>query len=464
MFVLLYSDILRVSITIALSDMPLANTMSSGRLMSVCLFAIFGRGWERIPNHLPANAGITSKDLLAFMLFWMIQFPLMFIHPRHMRYLYVFKAIYTPATLFGVLGWAVAKNGGSLGNITGLGKKHAEGSELAWGMVQAVNAVMAALCPILINTADVARYARRPSDTSWAQFGAILISKVGVMFIGCATTSAAAGPNVIGKVFWNVWDLYHAILTTYYSPSARAGMFFASTGMMCAVLATNVGTNSLPVGADITGIFPRWINIRRGQVLCALLAPLLVPWKIIANAQSFLAFLGSYTVMLMPICGIMVADYFLIRKGNIHVPSIYNASPDSIYMYYKGWNLRAIAAWVAGVALTIHGINGNLNPKKTSQASKNIYKLGFILSGLMGFLTYWALCVIWPVETAPKERSGTVLLFEELASSEGFFDGESVATITGRIEGEGDDITDNGSESVDDKEARVKEKGAGDYV
>lgn len=282
--------------------------------------------------------------------------------------------------------------------------------------------------------------------------------------IGCATTSAAAGPNVVGKVFWNVWDLYGAILKNYYSPAARAGMFFASTGMMCAVLATNVGTNSLPVGADITGIFPRWINIRRGQVICALLAPLLVPWKIIASAQSFLAFLGSYTVMLMPICGIMIADYFLVRKGNIHVPSIYDIRPDSIYMFYKGWNLRAVAAWVAGVALTIHGINGSLNPTKTSQASKNIYKLGFILSGLMGFLTYWALCLVWPVDVLPIEKRDSVLAFEELSINEGFFEGESVATITGRIEGEGDDVSDRGSESATDKEARIKEKSAGDYV
>ena len=74
--------------------------------------------------------------------------------------------------------------------------------------------------------------------------------------------------------------------------------------MMLAIIATNAGSNSLPVGADISGLWPRWINIVRGQVLCASLAPLLVPWKIIASAQSFLTFLGSYTVFLMPTCGV----------------------------------------------------------------------------------------------------------------------------------------------------------------
>lgn len=335
-------------------------------------------------------------------------------------------------------------------------------SFLPYRVIHELTRICKALCPILINTADVARYARKPRDTVIPQFASIMFSKVFMMFIGIATTSAASGPNVVGKLYWNVWDLYHAILINYWSPAARAGIFFASTGMICSVLAINIGTNALPVGADISGIFPRWVNIRRGQVACALLAPLLVPWKIIASAASFLTFLGSYTVMLMPLCGIMICDYWIIRKGNVHTPSIYNSAPGSIYMYWKGWNLRAIVAWIAGVALTIHGIAGNLKPKSVSQASKNIYKMGFILSGLMGFLTYWALCTIWPVPMLPKEHEHEVLGFEGLAATEGFFEGEDVSTITGRmIDGEG---SDRGSDSITDKGVKVDEKTAGDYV
>lgn len=106
----------------------------------VCRF--WGWGWQNIPNTFPADAGITSRDLLAFMIFWIIQFPFMFIHPVIMRWLYLFKGVYTPVCLFGVLGWAVQKNGG-LGNITGLGSKHAEGSDLVWGMILAINSVLA---------------------------------------------------------------------------------------------------------------------------------------------------------------------------------------------------------------------------------------------------------------------------------------------------------------------------------
>lgn len=186
------------------------------------------------------------------------------------------------------------------------------------------------------------------------------------------------------------------------------------------------------------------------------MTPLLVPWKIIANAASFLTFLGSYTVLLMPICGVMICDYYIIRKGNIHIPSIYDKSHNTLYMFYHGWNLRAVAAWVAGVAFTIHGIAGNLNPDSVSAASKNMYKLGFILSGLMGFLMYWALCLIWQIPVLPSGHEGQLLTFEELAPNQGFFEGEGIDDITGEVQGVRG--SDHGRESVSDTKIAVGEK------
>ncbi|KAL4805341.1 permease for cytosine/purines, uracil, thiamine, allantoin-domain-containing protein [Aspergillus unguis] len=392
-----------------------------GMITSVCLRCIFGQSWVDLPNRLPASAGIVSRDLLAFFIFWIIQFGVMFLHPTALRHLFVVKAVYTTAALLGVLGWAVHMNGGSLGDFSFEGQTSLSGSALVWPMIQAINSVMGALCPILVNQPDVSRYATRPSQATWSQSLGILISKVLVMFVSCATTSATT--QFLGKSFWNVWDLYDAILDRFWGPQARAGMFFASLGMVLAIIATNAGTNSLPVGADLSGLLPRYINIVRGQVLCAVLAPLCVPWKIIASAQSFLTFLGSYTVFLMPTCGVMVVDYWIIRRGNIHVPSLYTKEAGTVYAYFHGWNLRAIGAWVCGVVATVHGIAGSLGDgRAVGQASKDIYKLGFLVSFLVGGLFYYAFTIIWPVEAIGGG-------FEEMARTEGFLEGESVLGI-----------------------------------
>jgi NCS1 family nucleobase:cation symporter-1 len=318
--------------------------------------------------------------------------------------------------------------------------------------LRSVNSVMGALAPVLINQPDIARYGHSYNDVTWSQGVGILISKVLVMFLSTATTAAAT--QVLGKSYWNVWDLYNAILDQYWTAGSRAGMVFASFGMMLAVLVTNAGSNSLPVGADLTGIFPRWLTIVRGQVLCAVLAPLLVPWKIIASATSFLTFLGSYTVFLMPICATMIVDYWVIRKGNFHVPSLYISNTESPYTYYKGWNLRMLAAWVAGVAFTVHGVAGSLNPKSVSDASKNMYKLGFLLSFCMGGLVYYVLCLIWPVQVLPKGLEQE-MGFEQMAANEGFFDHESIGTITGVLEGEDGDTASTQYYVADGEKSKV---------
>lgn len=234
--------------------------------------------------------------------------------------------------------------------------------------------------------------------------------------------------------------------------------------MVLAIIATNAGSNSLPVGADSSGLFPRYINIVRGQVICALLAPLCVPWKIIASATSFLTFLGSYTVFLMPLCGVMVVDYWVVRRGNLHVPSLYDKGPAAAtaapgrgrrlpYAYLGGWNPRAIAAWVAGVAFTVHGIAGSLDPGSVGAASENMYKLGFVLSFLMGALVYYVSSVIWPMQVYPTE--GAVQFpdgFEAMAPSEGFLPGESVASIRGVLDAGVVDITVVEGGDVNEKE------------
>lgn len=359
----------------------------------------------------------------------------MFIHPKILRHLFVVKAVYTTISLFGVLGWVISANGGTIGSFDfSNAKPTLSGTALVWPMISAVNSVMGALAPVLVNQPDIARYSRSYSATTWSQGIGILFSKVLVMFLSTATTSAATG--VLGQSYWNVWDLYDAILTQYWSPTARAGVFFCSLGMLLAIVVTNAGSNSLPVGADITGIFPKWLTIVRGQCLCAALAPLLVPWKIIADATSFLTFLGSYTVFLMPICASMIVDYWLVRRGNFHIPSLYVTTGESPYTYYKGWNLRMLVAWASGVAFTVHGVAGSLNPGSVNSASTNMYKLGFLLSFLMGGLVYYGLSVVWPPMVLPGnvDRDGTPA-FESMAQNEGFFDHENVVTITGVIEG-----------------------------
>lgn len=429
------------------------QTFFAGQLMSVTLLCIFGHKWANFKNHLPASAMITSKDLLAFFIFWIIQFPFMFIHPAKMRHIYTFKAISVTASLFGVFGYCVQQAGGTLGSPESLGKIRVHGSDLIWAELYAINSVLGALLPVLINTADISRYARSTKDTAWVQGGAILFSKVTILFLGCATTSASA--VFLHKTYWNIWDLYNSLLAYRWTAGMRTGLFFASISMQVSVIAVNAGTNSLPVGADFSGILPRYVNIPRGQVFCALVCPLLVPWLMISSGSAFLTFLGSYSVMLCPMVSCMIYDYYFIRKGNFHIPSFFDGKKGGLYWYTWGINWRAIAAWCVGVGLTTHGIAGSLDPTSVNQASKNMFKIGFFLSFSSSMLTFAVLKYIWPVRRFPGDKE---LEYEELAASGGYLEGESVETITGVSSGVDSVETSETNSSVKKESYNVTEK------
>ena len=136
-----------------------------------------------------------------------------------------------------------------------------------------------------------------------------------VGFIGIAVTSAGI-TLYDGKVLWDP-------LTLIDHWDNRAAAFFASFSFVLATLGTNISANSLSAANDMTVLFPRYINIRRGQVICAILGGwALCPWEILASAQGFLAFMNGYTVFLGPFAGIMVADVSSVRYMASNIPNL----------------------------------------------------------------------------------------------------------------------------------------------
>lgn len=94
-----------------------------------------------------------------------------------------------------------------------------------------------------------------------------------------------------GKAFWNLWDVMAYMLEQYPdNRGARFGIFLCAFAMAIAYLGVNLATNSLPFGSDLSALFPRWMTIRRGQILCTILGIAIVPWKVLNNAQALLTF------------------------------------------------------------------------------------------------------------------------------------------------------------------------------
>lgn len=228
----------------------------ASRLVDVMLRAAFGHNWTDITNRLPASAGITTAQMGAFWIFWTVQLPFMFIHPHRAKWLYTVKSIIAPPVLIAVFAYMVGKNGGLAGAMALT--EPVSSSAQGWGFVAGMNSVAGSIVTEIVSNPDLARYARSPSATAWPQVFGLVSSKTVVIFMGIA--SAVCARTMYGTAYWNIWDLFDAILDRNWNAGARTAIFLACLVQIFAVIATNLAANCLPTASDLTGLFPRYFK------------------------------------------------------------------------------------------------------------------------------------------------------------------------------------------------------------
>jgi NCS1 family nucleobase:cation symporter-1 len=142
-----------------------------------------------------------------------------------------------------------------------------------------------------VNQADFSRYSKVSVKWQLLYVPMLPLIFTFIAFIGIA--AASAGQAKYGTLEWDPM----ALIANWESRAAR---FFAAFSFALAALGVNISANSLSAANDLTALFPRYVNIRRGQLLCAILCWALVPWKILASAGNFLNFMAAYAVFLGP--------------------------------------------------------------------------------------------------------------------------------------------------------------------
>jgi NCS1 family nucleobase:cation symporter-1 len=322
------------------------------------------------------------------------------IPPTKLRYLFAVKLIAAPITALATMGWCVHKAGGS-GEIFAL-KATVHGSTKAYLWLSCMSSVTGSWSTLACNIPDFSRYAR----TSRGQY--IQLPILPTLFTLCAVigivTTSATGV-IYGTLLWNPLDIISKWLAMGHG--GRAAAFFAATSWYIAQVGTNITANSISAANDLTVLFPRYVNIERGCVIAAIIGGwVIVPWKILSSAETFLAFMGGYAVFLAPIAGILASDYWLVHKQHIDVPALYN--PDGRYRYWNGINWRALLALLIAVSPNLPGlgysIGLNTNPVTKAQTdsvnisngAKNLYTFDWLFGFVTSIVVYTSLSYIFP--------------------------------------------------------------------
>ncbi|KAL1591312.1 hypothetical protein SLS60_012095 [Paraconiothyrium brasiliense] len=386
------------------------QTMNGANTVRVMLGAIWP-SFLALENHIPDSQGIDTKSMVSFFLFWLLQVPFLVMHPNNLRWLFMVKSVVVPVAWIAILVWAfVATDGG--GDLF-TRKSTIEGRAYSWAFLSSLTSVIGNYATLSVNQVRVLSYLLREDMLTHRQADFSRYSRVSVKwqvmyvpflpviftfisFIGIASSSAGAARY--GTLEWDPM----ALISHWSSRSCR---FFAAFSFALAALGVNISANSLSAANDLAALFPRYVNIRRGQLLCALIAWALVPWKILKSAGSFLNFMSAYAVFLGPIAAIMVFDFYVIHHRRYDTLALYQ--PYGIYRYWYGVNWRAVVAFVAGVAPNIPGFIHSINPTIDVGVGSRPYTFGWLLGFVGTSVVYLGLSLAWtPRETLIERAVG----------------------------------------------------------
>jgi nucleobase:cation symporter-1, NCS1 family len=151
------------------------------------------------------------------------------------------------------------------------------------------------------------------------------------------------------------------------------------------------------IGMDMSGLFPKYINIRRGAYIGLALSMALCPWELIASASVFVSVISSFAVFMGPICGLQVCDYWLIRQRKIKLSDLYHPSPSGIYFFSGGVNWRSFISWLVGWAPLLPGFIHAIRPSiYVPIGASRVYALGFPFGFVTAFIVHLILNKTWP--------------------------------------------------------------------
>lgn len=240
------------------------------------------------------------------------------------------------------------------------------------------------------NIPDFTRYMRKQKGVYWQALFLPMISLLIAMF-GIISTSA--GKVVYGEYIWSPLDL----VSHWDGPAGRCGAFFVGFAWVVAQIGTNLTANVVSCSNDMTNLFPKYINIRRGVIITTVIGGwVMVPWKIVYSASSLLTFMSGLAIFLAPIAAMMAADYWIVKKRNFDVPGLYRRH--GRYRYNAGTNWRAVIAFLVSVVPNIPGLAKAVAPNTVSinAGIQHLYDMNYLWGFFSAVIVYTSLSLIFP--------------------------------------------------------------------
>jgi NCS1 family nucleobase:cation symporter-1 len=353
----IYGSGLGIFIRIVLSIVYYGSQAWLGGLCFVVIFSTFSESYMNMENTFSDSVAMTTRDFIGFFVFQVISLPFFYFKPEKMNKFVNATCVVALIGMLSMFIYMIRMNGGP-GPIFHQ-KVELSSSQTGWMWLYAMTTWYGALSPDITNISDYSRFSSGTKKLNAGVFTGIFFTEI-IPLAGliCASISV----EQYGEEYWLPTDICMQWLKDNYSPGTRAACFFLSVSFMLSELSLNIVTNGFAGGMDLAGVFPKYIDIKRGAILTALLSWCVQPWEFYNTSSTFLAVMSSFGVIVTPIFAIVVADFTLIRKQRLPLNDLYTTSKDGKFYFTYGVNWRGIFVFVATVTPGLPGIATYVQP------------------------------------------------------------------------------------------------------
>jgi NCS1 family nucleobase:cation symporter-1 len=291
----------------------------------------------------PATASMPAVLWMCFLGFWLLNMYVVWRGVESIRFLQSFSAPFLLIMSLVLLGFMTHKAGGFGPMLDAPSQFHTNASFLHFFFLS-LTGMVGYWATLSLNIPDFTRYAKSQESQIVGQAFGLPVAMTLYTFIGIACTSAST--VVFGHPIWSPITL----LGQFHQPLIA---FLALISILIATLNVNIGANVVSPSNDFSHLAPRLISFRTGGLITGCIGLAMMPWKLMASHTDYITWLVSYSGLLGPVAGIMIADYFFIRETRLDTEALYRR--EGPYEYINGFNPRALIALVAGVFVALIG-------------------------------------------------------------------------------------------------------------
>ena len=296
-------------------------------------------GWHALLG--PGFGGHTTTEWLSFIVFWAMNIYIIYRGMDLLRHVENWAAPFVLVMTALLVAWAIWRADG-IGHILTQPSRFKTLGEFWPIFIPSLTAMIGFWATLSLNMPDFTRFGRSQREQAVGQVVALPSTMTIFAAMGVLITSAAMViyPDMAAA---DVWDPVKLVGRFEHPVVVAVSMFT----VVVATLSVNIAANVVSPANDFANAFPRYISFSLGGLITGIIGILMQPWRLLADPSGYIfSWLLGYSGGLGSIAGVLIADYWLVRRRELALADLYRRR--GVYTYTAGWNWRAVVATLLG--------------------------------------------------------------------------------------------------------------------